>query len=413
MIKKYENYTESNIVGIDEIPITWQQIKLKYILSLKSGDAITSNELSDEYDFPVYGGNGIMGFTNRYIYENDKIIVGRVGAYCGNIHLAKGKIWVSDNALLIETEENLEYLTYLLKSLQLNKLANKNAQPLITGSMVKDQIIPFPASKTEQTKIAQYLDHQTNLIDQLIKQKEKQIELLKEYRQAVINEAVTKGLDPNAKMKDSGIEWLGEVPEGWEIRKLKHLVSLNSNEDDAQYLAFKVALENIESGTGKFVESNLESQFEGVGNYFKKGDVLFNKLRPYLAKVYLAQQDGYSVGELLVFSPKEEIISGFLFYRLLSSSFIEVVNGSTYGAKMPRASWSFIGNLSVVVPSKDEQSQIIDYIQKYNTKINKLISDIDIQIQKLKEYRQSIISEAVTGKIDVREWQIPDNVHEV
>jgi type I restriction enzyme S subunit len=138
--------------------------------------------------------------------------------------------------------------------------------------------------------------------------------------------------------------------------------------------------------------------------------VLFGKLRPYLAKCIIADFDGRCTSELLVLRTTSYILPEYLCFLMLSPKFIDVVNSSTYGAKMPRASWDFIGNLQIPLPSIKEQEEIVEYLTEFMSRIDDLISDINTQIQKLKEYRQSLISEAVTGKIDVRVFENKDEV---
>ena len=252
----------------------------------------------------------------------------------------------------------------------------------------------------EQISIAAYLDRQTTQIDNLISKKQKLIELLKEERAAIINQAVTKGLNPDAPMKDSGIEWLGEVPEHWEVMRLKYFFRLIT-EKNCSLQTKKVALENIESWTGHFINSEVDYQGEGIS--FLKGDVLFGKLRPYLAKVLNAKFSGASVGDIFVMRPKLGISSRFAFHRFLSKPFIDIVNGSTFGAKMPRVSWDFIANLHIAMPNNNEQRTISDYLDRKTTQTDQTISKIEKQIDLLKEYRTVLISEVVTGKIDVRD----------
>ncbi len=303
-------------------------------------------------------------------------------------------------------ENNPEYFGYLFSTDFYKTEFKRNSTGIIESRLrlysdnffdIKTVVPP----KVEQDVIVQYIKRKSAQIQAFIQKKRRFIELLKEQRSAIINEAVTKGINMDVKMKDSGIKWLGEVPAHWEIRRLKFCVQLNSTEVDIVNAnnIFKLALENIESFSGKYIPSKNEFSFEGMGNHFKPGDVLFNKLRPYLAKVYLAKKKGTSVGELLVLSPVTSILtSEFLFYRLLSSAFIEVVNSSTYGAKRPRANWSFIGNLKLPIPTLAEQYEIIGYIESERARIELLISKAEKEIELIKEYREALIAEAVTGK---------------
>ncbi|MBU1095525.1 MAG: restriction endonuclease subunit S [Bacteroidetes bacterium] len=167
--------------------------KLKYVLSIKSGDGIKSEEIDFEGTYPVYGGNGVMGYTVRFNSDKLDIIIGRVGAKCGNVRLVDGKKWISDNALVSELFEGYDYkfISIVLDSINLNSLANQNAQPLITGTLVRDKVIALPLEITEQLQIVQHIVTETKRIDGTITKIEKEIELLAEYRTALISEVVT------------------------------------------------------------------------------------------------------------------------------------------------------------------------------------------------------------------------------
>jgi type I restriction enzyme, S subunit len=180
----------SGIEWLGDVPEGWEVKKLKYILTLQSGDGISPDVIKESDDFPVYGGNGVMGYTSAFNSDAEDIIVGRVGAKCGNVHFVKGKKWISDNALHLSTTEEGEYVALLLDSMNLNRLANQNAQPLITGTLVKDQITAIPPRK-EQMLIVQHIRTKTNEIATLIEKSERAIMLLTEYRTALIMEAVT------------------------------------------------------------------------------------------------------------------------------------------------------------------------------------------------------------------------------
>lgn len=203
-------------------------------------------------------------------------------------------------------------------------------------------------------------------------------------------------LEKYTSYKESGLEWLEEIPEHWEVKKLKFIANnktIKSVESD-----FKIALENIESQTTKYIETK-EIVFSEAGINFKKGDVLFGKLRPYLAKVYLAEKDGLCVSEFLVLESKQ-IKNLFLKYMLVSYSCIEHINSSTYGTKMPRASWNFIGNSFIPIPPKEEQTKIASYLDGKTTQIDEVISQKEKLIELLKEQKQIVINEAVTKGLD-------------
>jgi len=204
-------------------------------------------------------------------------------------------------------------------------------------------------------------------------------------------------IDRYEAYKDSGIEWLGEVPEHWELNRHKdNFVFVNKRCNDSKL--FKVGLENIESKTGQFLST--ESEFDGDGIEFRENDILLGKLRPYLAKVYLAQFNGNAIGDIFVYRTKLNTQSKFAYYLMLSSRYIDVMNSSTVGAKMPRVSSDFIANLIVATPSLSEQKSIARYL---DTKTAQIDRKIDLLTQKATLYgdlKRSLINETVTRGLD-------------
>lgn len=194
------------------------------------------------------------------------------------------------------------------------------------------------------------------------------------------------------KYKPSGVEWLGEVPEHWEVVSLRHLMLLLTEKSDRR--RNPLGLENVESWTGRFVSTDTE--FEGDGVEFELGDILFGKLRPYLAKVYLANGPGEAVGDFHVMRPHREFIGQFAQYCLLCREFIAIVDGSTFGSKMPRASWEFVSAMKTTVPPRAEQTAIASFLDAETSKIDALIAEQRRLIELLKEKRQAVISHAVT-----------------
>ena len=254
-------------------------------------------------------------------------------------------------------------------------------------------IVPF----NEQQKIVDILNKKVSQIDALILNQENQIEKLKEYKQSLITKSVTKGLNQNIEMKDSGIYWLNSIPINWNISKLKYLYD-NRNEKyidgDYEY----IALENIESMSGKYIYTETNKNYLLDGSICaNKDDVIFGKLRPYLAKSFLVEKKSFVSSEFAVFFSKENSTK-FLKYVFLSSVFIDVINSSTYGTKMPRANIDFINNLKIAIPNIFEQNEIANYLDEKCYKIDKLIEIKQSKIEKLQEYKKSIIYEYVTGK---------------
>ncbi len=206
-----------------------------------------------------------------------------------------------------------------------------------------------------------------------------------------------------SEYKDSGVEWLGKVPASWTNKRLKYLARLINDKGLPDGEGAPINLENIESWTGQLItaEASEKEAPEEEMKQFKAGDVLFNKLRPYLAKAYRAGANGVCGGELLVLRPwLENMMSGFLFYRLVSKDFIDVVDGATYGTKMPRASWDFIGGLRIPHPSTEEQEEISGFLDNKTARIDNLIAKKQRMIELLKEERAAVINQAVTKGLD-------------
>lgn len=255
-----------------------------------------------------------------------------------------------------------------------------------------------------QKRIANFLDEKTILIDQIIEKKQKQIDLLHEKRTAAINQAVTRGLDPDIDLTYSGIAWISKVPKNWKMEKLKFVAPLRNLKIQAGMVKQKyLGLENIESGTGKLIYTDQDVESESILNLFSAGDVLFGKLRPYLSKVVAPDFGGVCTGELLDLVPnKNKITQKFLFYKLISRDFIRVVDDSTYGTKMPRANWEFIGNQIISFPNIEQQQQITNLLDNKLGAIDVASQKIEKSIEVLKEFKSTLISSVVTGKIKIK-----------
>ncbi|MCT7524900.1 restriction endonuclease subunit S [Aliarcobacter cryaerophilus] len=408
--KKYSSYKDSGVEWLGEIPESWDARRLGFYFKERR------EKVSDKVFSPLsVTKNGIVpqlenaaksddGDNRKKVCKGDFVINSRSDRK-GSSGLSQLDGSVSLINTVIEPKNiNENYIHYLLKSQPFQEEYYRYGKGIVADlwstnySEMKNIIISSPTLK-EQQQIANFLDKATAKIDTLIEKQTKQIELLKEKRQAVISHAVTKGINPNVPMKDSGVEWLGEIPEHWEVKKLKFVLQL-LNKKEKIINQIVVALENIESWSGKYIES--DSSYQGDDVAFCIGDILFGKLRPYLAKVFLCSFDGIAFGDLLAYRPIKDYASKYAFYSLISEDFIKIVDSSTYGTKMPRASSEFLSEMRLTVPPLKEQQQIANYLDEKTSKIDILIEKSNKSIELLKEKRTAIISAAVTGKIDVR-----------
>jgi restriction endonuclease S subunit len=421
-MRTYDSYKDSGIEWIGEIPDYWEATKLKFV-----GESIIGIIYSP--DDVVNEGEGILVLRSSNIQDGklafddcvyvNKVVPDRHLTKAGDILLCarNGSAHLVGKAAYIDKKNEGtsfgafmsivrsqfgKYLFYFFSS-QVFKaqtgLFSTSTINQLTSDTLNNMFISFPRNEQEQTAIASYLDRKTAEIDALIADKKRLLDLYEEEKTALINQAVTRGLNPDAPLKPSGIEWLGDIPAHWEVKRLKYFISLITEkvEEDLP----KVGLENIESKTGEFIET--DSDFAGQGVRFKPGDVLFGKLRPYLAKVWLSNMDGQAVGDFYVFRSKGEVQPEFAKYRILDSSFIEVVNSSTYGSKMPRVSWEFIADLPIAVPPIAEQESIVRYIETETARVDAKKAHTEKLIALLTEYRTALISEVVTGKVKVTE----------
>lgn len=297
-----------------------------------------------------------------------------------------------------EDKTNTRYFYYYFFDLYQRHIFNSIGSGIrssLSGTNLLELLVPNP-SHEEQNKIVSFLDKKTTQIDKLIKQIEQKIDLLKEQKTSLISEVVTKGLNPNVEMKESGVEWISEIPSNWEIKKLKYLVKHIKEKNTPGEEDIKISPEYVESDTG--ICFNQYSEHSGDGYKFIHGDILLNKLRIYLKKFLLVDFEGYSIGEMIVLRTEKKDHSEFIFNCLFSDDLIRYLNSFSTGVKVPRVSPDEILSTKFPLPPTEEISKINEFIKHNNVKIYNQISIEEKRIKLLKEYKQSLISEVVTGK---------------
>ena len=213
---------------------------------------------------------------------------------------------------------------------------------------------------------------------------------------------IEPNLKPYPNYKSSGVEWLGDVPTHWEVRRLKvHVADIIDQSNGRRQDEVCIALEHVESWTGKIRDPGLDVSLDSQVKRFQTGDVLFGKLRPYLAKVARPDYNGLCVGEFLVLRPRDVALSSsYLEHVLRSKPIIDAINGSTFGAKMPRADWNFIGGMEQPLPSLPEQIAIVRYLDHADEHIRRYVSGKQKLIRLLEEEKQAVIHRAVTRGLD-------------
>ncbi|MBX7175227.1 MAG: restriction endonuclease subunit S, partial [Saprospiraceae bacterium] len=450
---KLTDYNKFSTI-IKHVPKGWHSLKIKWALStLESGGRQTGGgEQFSDGVFSVGGEHitwsGKLDYSNpKYIEEAyyDKMNKGKV--YLNDILLVKDgatigkcafvdvlpfeKVAINEHVYILRSNylSSNKYLFYFIQSYegqeQIKLEIRGSAQGGLSNGIKNEILLPLPTIE-EQTQIVKYLDYKTGLIDDFIASRKKQIELLREQKTSIINKAVTKGIDPDVKMKPSGIEWIGETPEHWEIKKIKHIKARIKNAFvDGPFGSNLKSEHFVQEGTVLVIESGFITSGEFIFSDFKKitkehfetikrseaiaGDIIIAKIGfNYGMSGILPELGALSVvsGNSLKLTVNEkENISKYIHYLFLylkkEGAFELIVNETA----QPALSLTRLNNVSIAIPDREEQQQILDYLKIETSKLEDLITKYQKQIELMQEYRTAIISQAVTGKIDVREWQ--------
>lgn len=406
---------DSGIEWIGEIPKDWSYSKVKYHCSMKSGDNITSLNIEETSHYPVYGGNGQRGYFSQYNVDGDKILIGRQGALAGNVHYVSGKFWATDHAIVTTPfkDINILYFFYLLKGYELNRYAQDTAaQPGLAVSKIMNLAIYLP-SVCEQQQIADFLDSKCSEIDATAEDIQKEISLLEEYKKSVITEAVTKGLNPDAEMKDSGIEWIGEIPKHWKVTRLKYILSeamkYGANETGVEYSSempryiriTDISLDGKLKDTGKLsLPNNVAKEY-----ILKDKAILFARSGATVGKTFIYKSEYGKMafaGYLISAYCNEKLFSPELLYYFTNSfAYSEWINRVFSQSTIQNIGADKYVNMILTVPKIVEQQQIVSYLDFKCSEIDTLIADKKHQLDILADYKKSLIYEYVTGKKEV------------
>jgi len=425
----YPEYKKSEIGYLREIPKDWITGKVKFsFLNLdKRRIPLSAEERGDRKgEYPYYGASGIIDFVDGFLFDEETILIGEDGANLLNrssqlAFLATGRYWVNNHAHILKAKDGLNNFWVLtLEHIDITPFVSGSAQPKLTAEALGDLEIAYPSTIVERKSIASFLDHETAKIDTLIEKQQQLIKLLKEKRQAVISNAVTKGLNPKAPMRDSGVEWLGEVPAHWvvtEIRYITHQIGGGTpSKDNEGYWNGNIPwvspkdmkVDYIDDSQDKITESAVKNSSvklipEGSVLIVVRGMILAHSVPVALTlKKVTVNQDMKSL------LPVKGVVGDFLLFLLkgLRDFILELVESSAHGTQCLRTE-SF-ERMKVAMPSVDEQVEIVNHIQNKIKIINSLIDKAIGAVELLHERRTALISAAVTGKIDVRNWQPPE-----
>lgn len=417
----------------NDVPTDWKVIKLKNIFKLINGGTpksdvkeywsdseviwITPEDLSKEDKYLDNSKRkisklGLESCSASFIKANSLILSTR--APIGNIKISTVPFTTNQGCKSLEVKKKLNinyyYYVLLIAKEHLNTLGQGTTFLELSNYNLKNVVVPYPKIEI-QNKISFYLDTKCEDIDELIKYKKKQIKLLEQQRQSIITEAVTKGLNTNVKMKDSGVEWIGEIPEHWEEKKIKYLFyeanERNFNED--------ATLLSLFTSIGVKPRKEMEqkgNKAQTVINYkiVRKKDIVVNKLLAWMGAIGLSEYNGVTSPDYDVYRPLNTEKVEELYYHYYFRNHYFKGGCFKFGRGIMMMRWRTypeqLKSILVPVPPKEEQIQIANYIEYKEKELAQTIKNIEKSIEKLKEYRQSLIYEAVTGKIDVRDMEL-------
>ncbi|HDZ5089551.1 TPA: restriction endonuclease subunit S [Campylobacter jejuni] len=416
-----KNFKDSGIEWLGEIPEHWEVVKIKHIFNIGRGRVISQEELDENGNFPVYSSqttnNGILGYIKTYDFDCEQITWTTDGVNAGTIFLRNGKYNCTNVCGILKprNNENMSFLTYALQNVApYYKRPDTNGAKIMNNEMANIQII-YPPLK-EQEQIVNFLDEKCEQIANFIEKKEKLISLLKEQKQALLNETITKGLNKNVNFKDSGIEWLGEIPQHWGINKLKFIAyvkgrigfhGLNSKEfqySKGAHLVTGNDFDNNEVAWDRCRRINEERFYEDPNIHLQNNDLLVTK-DGTIGKTAIVRncpnQATLNSGIFLVRVMEKLCLVKYLFYIINSQYFKEFVISKTCGSTIKHLYQSDFHEFKIPLPPLKEQEQIANFLDKKCEKIDLLIEKTKKQIELIKEYKTTLINQAVCGKISL------------
>lgn len=413
-MKPYPAYKDSGVEWLGHVPEGWEVAAPKRYIQSRSGGNQIKGQCADEPGenlFPGFSASGQDVWLDDFQFDSCGLVLSAVGARCGKTFKANGK-WgavANTHCLFPRDGADRDFIWYVTNNEDWWEKGG-TAQPFVSVNETLNRAWAFPPLP-EQQAIAAFLDRETAKIDGLIEEQRRLIALLAEKRQATISYAVTRGLDPNARLKPSGVDWLGDIPEGWEVVPVKAVATCN-DEVLAEGTDPLTALEYVEIsgvdanyGIVETTETTFGAAPSRARRIVRNGDVLISTVRTYLraiAQVVEATPNLVASTGFAVLRPKS-VLSSFLGQVCRSEYFIAEVIARSVGVSYPAINASQIMALPVPLPPLSEQQAIAAFLDRETAKLDTLTEAATSAITLLQERRAALISAAVTGKIDVRD----------
>lgn len=389
MIPMEMKYKKTGSQFVREIPEHWDLRRLKNFAVIGSGQDQKGVE-NDNGKYSIYGTGGLMGKTNQFLYEGPSVILGRKGTI-DNPFFVTEPFWTVDTAYYTKIKESVDprFFFYCCLTIPFDYYKYGSAVPSMSQRDLNQIRLPYPPLE-EQNIIADYLDEQTLKINSFIQSKQRFIELLKEQRQSIITNAVTKGIDENAKMKETGIDWIPRIPDDWSKRRLRFLCKITTGKKNTE--------DRIQDGEYPFyvrsqtIERINSYSFDGEGILTAGDGVGVGKVFHYVNEKFDFHQRVY-----LFYDFDKDIEGEFLFNYLQANMMSELMR---YNSKSTVDSIRLpvIKNFLIVFPERTKQKLIVEYIKSETQTLDIAINKAEREIELMKEYREAMIAEAVTGK---------------
>jgi len=420
MLKPYPVYKDSGASWLGEVPEHWEVRRLKQVCRFTYGDSLPT-DLRNPGDVPVFGSNGIVGTHSEGNTKAPCIVIGRKGS-SGKVNFSFEPVFAIDTTYFIDdrnTNADLRWLYFLLGWLNLDTVSKDSAVPGLSREDAYQELLPLPPPP-EQTAIVRFLDWADQRIQRVIRAREQRIKLLEEYKQALIHQAVTGQIDvrtgkPYPKYKHSGVEWLGDVPAHWEVRKLKRLIlgrlKYGANEA-AQFTeqAWPRYLRITDfDANGKLRDDICRSLPPDLAQDYLvyPGDILLARSGATVGKCFLVSESlgaACHAGYLIRARPNQTIVlPKFLFAFFSSQAFWGWKAAVFIIATIENISAEKYADLATPVPAIKEQTAIVEFLDEQTERIDAAVAADHRVIDLLKEFRTRLIADVVTGKLDVRE----------
>ena len=408
---------DSGIEWIGEMPIDWGITSLKHLCKMRAGKTLTSEQISQEGRYPVYGGNGIRGFYEEFNNEGTYLLVGRQGALCGNVHKVEGRFWATEHAVIVCINNNcdIDYMYYILVGLNLNQYAsNTAAQPGLAVNTILN-VKTCIVQRGEQKKIALFLSRKCAELDHVLEKTRASIEEYKKLKQAVITQAVTQGIRGNREMKDSGVEWIGNIPIGWELVPFRHVLKERQEKNSPIKSKERLSL-SIDLGVTLYADktTNLDRYKDDFEQYKLacEGDLVMNSMNMIVGATGVSDYFGCVSPVYYTFYDELEdhVTAKYCEYIFRSKTMLRVLYSLGKGIYAIvrgddrvntcrlKVSKEDLKSIIIPVPPVEEQREIVNYLKKKCLAIDELIAKKEQYLSEIENYKKSLIYEYVTGK---------------